>query len=484
MTELSELFLGAEGDDSDVWIPLERHALTIAGSRMGKGTAQVIPTLKGWQASAIVIDPKGEAVKATYDDRLAKRAEIAILDPMDLLPDDEFGDDKRSFNPLSLVRDGAAGFRDLMMISDGLVLTTGQEKDPHWNESALSIIAGCLAFMLEDPETPEPHLGLLPEMLRYLRLPSTRGDDKLPPSIRDDLTDAMMAMTGYGQLASETAALIARDTDEVVSLFSTTLRHIRFLRDNQITAVMGPASGRPPLDLAKLRDGSLTLYLVMDPGSLVLHSRFMRLFVRMALSVMMRTTFTDGKSENSHCLFVLDEFFSLGRIEDIQKAAGLMPGYNVHLWPILQDWGQLVDLYGQQGAQTFLANADVVSVFGVSDQTTLHEISSWIGEFTVEEFEYELMQLAARMQNDEHWQRFYDQMKQQGMYVSEQHMLAMQAELLKARLGRSKLLPSEIKADLSKRYGDAHKVADRLYAFLRTGRILELRPRPYFEGSR
>lgn len=40
-------------------------------------------------------------------------------------------------------------------------------------------------------------------------------------------------------------------------------------------------------------------------------------------------------------LFMLDEFAALGQLEMVQTAMGLMRGYGVKLWPILQDLSQL-----------------------------------------------------------------------------------------------------------------------------------------------
>lgn len=36
-------------------------------------------------------------------------------------------------------------------------------------------------------------------------------------------------------------------------------------------------------------------------------------------------------------LFLFDEFAALGRLEAVERAMGLMAGYGLHLWPILQD---------------------------------------------------------------------------------------------------------------------------------------------------
>src|SRR5271166_5979410 len=43
----------------------DRHVLTIAGSRAGKGVSLIIPNLLFYPGSALVIDPKGENARIT-----------------------------------------------------------------------------------------------------------------------------------------------------------------------------------------------------------------------------------------------------------------------------------------------------------------------------------------------------------------------------------------------------------------------------------
>lgn len=466
---MPDLFLGTDPHTKKIErLPLERHALTIAGARMGKGACQIIPTLKEWPSSAIIVDPKTEAVIETIEERSRMGQQVAILDPMGLVPK-EFETYQRVFDPLSMIRPGGAGFRDLLMIADGVVLTTGQEHDPHWNESALSTIAGLSALLLEAKSDEQPHLGHLPQLVRRLR----------DSSSREDILKSLAACRRYGRLAADLSALFSVETNETSSILSATSRHLRFLGDEDVVRVLRPPTDpRKSLDLSGLRTGKLTLYVVIDPGSMVLHGRFLRLFVRMALSVMMDTTFSEGSSKNAPCLFVLDEFFSLGKIAEIQKAAGLMPGYGVHLWPILQDWGQLVDLYGPHGAQTFLANADAVSVFGVSDHATLQEVSNWFGEASVAEIEHQALALAQKIESSEAWRKFGALSTGQGDYIQNQH-LAMLGALLQAGIGRPRKSAAEIQYHIGK--GENDRVARNMFVFLRTGRILDLKPTPHFE---
>lgn len=81
-------------------------------------------------------------------------------------------------------------------------------------------------------------------------------------------------------------------------------------------------------------------------------------------------------------LLLLDEFAALGRLEAVERAMGLMAGYGLQLWPILQDLSQLHDLYGAR-ANTFVANAGVLQVFGVNDVETARWLSQALGKATI-----------------------------------------------------------------------------------------------------
>lgn len=60
---------------------------------------------------------------------------------------------------------------------------------------------------------------------------------------------------------------------------------------------------------------------------------------------------------------------------------GLMAGFGLQLWPILQENSQLRDLYGDR-ANTFIANSWVQQVFGMNDFETAKWLCQMIGQET------------------------------------------------------------------------------------------------------
>ena len=107
------------------------------------------------------------------------------------------------------------------------------------------------------------------------------------------------------------------------------------------------------------------MYLCLPAMRMGTHARWFRLMILLALSVMERTQVKPP----APVLFVLDEFPVLGHMQVVEKAAGLMAGFGVKLWIIVQNLGQLKQHY-DKAWETFFANSGVVTAFGVVDHET------------------------------------------------------------------------------------------------------------------
>ena len=124
--------------------------------------------------------------------------------------------------------------------------------------------------------------------------------------------------------------------------------------------------------------GVTTVFLILPPDRLDTYSRWLRLLVAQAIGEMARSSAKPPRP----VLFLLDEFAGLGRLQPVERAMGLMAGYGLQLWPILQDIHQLRSLYGTN-AGTFLSNAGVLQAFGVNDYDTADMLSKTMGRETI-----------------------------------------------------------------------------------------------------
>ena len=160
--------------------------------------------------------------------------------------------------------------------------------------------------------------------------------------------------------------MFERDPKEMNSVLSSARRHTTFLGFPSIKKVLVDDPELNDLRALKTRPGGMTIYLCLPAGRLATCSRWLRLFVNLALEAMEREQRVDPKRKDSPVLLCLDEFATLGRMEQIEAAAGQIAGFGCKLWPILQDLGQLEALYKERW-QTFVGNAGVLQFFGNND---------------------------------------------------------------------------------------------------------------------
>ena len=146
----SRLFLKSLGNRKDMaWARLTRgtHSVVFAGSGRGKGAGIVIPTLLTDARSIVCIDPKGENAIASANFRRKHFGhDIVLLDPFRQVtnyPD--------TFNPLDLIDDSDSALDLARSIAESLVISTGNEKEPHWNASAELHIWAIIAYVLQFP---------------------------------------------------------------------------------------------------------------------------------------------------------------------------------------------------------------------------------------------------------------------------------------------------------------------------------------------
>ena len=76
---------------------------------------------------------------------------------------------------------------------------------------------------------------------------------------------------------------------------------------------------------------------------------------------------------------LLDEFPVLGHMKAIETAAGLMAGFGVRLWVVIQDIGQMKKHYDKSW-ETFIGNAGVLTLWANTDYETLEYFSKKLGQ--------------------------------------------------------------------------------------------------------
>ncbi|WP_037426437.1 type IV secretory system conjugative DNA transfer family protein [Sinorhizobium sp. CCBAU 05631] len=335
------------------------HLLTMAPTRTGKGVGTIIPNLLTADRSVICIDPKGENAK------IAGRARksfgpVHVLDPFGVT-----GLPSAAFNPLdSLDADGLDVAEDASTLADALVFDEpGMAGEAHWNEEAKALISGLILKIVAVEPFGRRHLGTLREYLT------------LPPDSFAALLKRMQETDAAGGLIARAANRhLGKSDREAAGVLSAAQRHTHFLDSPRMCRVLDESY----FSFTDLKKRTATVFLVLPPDRLSTYSRWLRLIITQSLLDMAR----DPAKPETPVLYLLDEFASLGHLAPVERAMGLMAGYGVQLWPILQDVHQLRATYGQK-AGTFLSNAGVLQVFGVNDHDSARLVSDLLGQETV-----------------------------------------------------------------------------------------------------
>lgn len=327
------------------------HLITIAPSRSGKFRDVLSIALSEYKNSILAIDPKGQMAAVTARARRELGQEVFILNPFDILPD-ILGKSAR-FNPLATLDPKSNSFGvDCDNIADALIWNTGG--DSHWTDSAKELISGLIMYFVAY-ELPgacnicSPYSAFNAAIEKALAC----GDD--------------IVIGKLGRFYN------SGDNKEILSIISTAKTQTAFLGNEAIRDNLSDSDFR----FSDLKKEGITVYLVLPTRYLGACSKWFRLIVASALDDLLRE-----EKGNTRVLMILDEFAQLGRLTAIENAMALAAGYDVQMWPILQDLTQLQALYDKNW-ETFLANTGVKQFFAPRDVTTSEYISKLCGVRTI-----------------------------------------------------------------------------------------------------
>lgn len=360
-----KIFLGALGGQL-IGVTDDRHMMTVAGSRAGKGVSTIIPNLLEYPGSVLVIDPKGENARVTASRRgkgsqAVKQGlgqDVYVLDPFGVS-----GCASSSFNPLSMIDPTAdTAVDDAALIAEALVI---QEEGAgrHFSSAARNFLRGLVLYVCTEPD---PELRTLTQVRRLLTAD--------PDQFKELLRIMMMMDECDGVIHRTAAALVAKDPKEASSVISTAIEQTDFLDSPPLARCLGHSA----FNLVDLKRRPTTVYLCLPAGRMATHNRWLRIIINLAVEAMER----EPKKPPHPVVFLMDEFAVLDHLSSIEKAAGQIAGFGVKLWPIIQDLSQLKSIYKERW-ETFMGNAGLLQFFGNNDLTTLQYLAQRLGKSTI-----------------------------------------------------------------------------------------------------
>ncbi len=337
----------------------DRHLLTIAPTRSGKGVASIIPNLLTYGGSMLVIDPKGENAMITAGQRHAIGQSVLVVDPWGITG----AQDVARFNPLDWLVQGDVDITEnAMLLADALVVPSGGQ-DSFWDEEAKALLQGIILYVATDErEEGYRHLGRVRDLLLL------DGDDT-------KVLFERMLESHHHVVISTGARCLQKEEKLLANVMASAQAQTHFLDSARIRESMSSSSFK----FEDLKTQAMTVYLVLPSDRLNAFSRWLRLLIQQAITVNARNIAVKPKKP---VLFLLDEMPALGRLSMVEQAFGLMAGFGIQLWGIVQDVGQLKRIYGD-GWETFIGNSGMIQYFGSRDRMTADYFQALCGVTTV-----------------------------------------------------------------------------------------------------
>ncbi|MHC9237393.1 type IV secretory system conjugative DNA transfer family protein [Pseudooceanicola sp. 502str34] len=339
----------------------DRHGLLVAPTRSGKGVTQIITNLLTYEGSALIIDPKGENALITARARQEMGQKVLIVDPWHIAEVE--GVPTARFNPLDWLTLGDPDITENgMLLADALTLIEAAN-DRFWDEEGKGVMQGLLLYLAtDDREAGQRHLGRMRDLLLL------DGEDLQALFHR-------MLESPHHVVASTGARCLQKEEKLLSNVMAAAQAQTHFLDSARIRENLSASDFR----FEDLKTTPMTIYLVLPADRLSGFSRWLRLMIQQAITVNARNI---AEKPPKPVLFILDEMPALGKLTMIEQAYGLMAGFGMQLYGVVQDLSQLKKIYGDSW-ETFIGNSGLIQYFGSRDRLTAEYFSALCGETTV-----------------------------------------------------------------------------------------------------
>lgn len=338
-----------------------QHSLLFAPTGSGKGVGFVIPNLLFWEHSVVVHDIKLENHQLTSGWRSKAGQEIYVWEPSN--PDGI----THCYNPIDFVSKKPGQMVDDVQKISNLIMP---EKD-FWNNEARSLFLGIVLYLLAD-DTKSKSFG---EVVRTMR-----SDDVVYnlAIVLDTLGDVIHPVA-YMNIA----AFLQKADKERSGVISTMNSSLELWANPLIDA----ATASSDFNVMEFKKKKTTVYVGLTPDNIQRLQRLMQIFYQQATEFLSRKI-PNEKEEPYGVMFMMDEFPTLGKMEQFKAGIAYFRGYRVRLFLIIQDTQQLKGTYEDAGMNSFLSNSTFRVTFAANNYETANLISQLCGNKTVEQTSY------------------------------------------------------------------------------------------------
>ncbi len=334
-----------------------QHTLLFAPTGSGKGIGFIIPNCVFWEESLICHD-----IKLENFDRSSKwRRDYLKQEIFCWVPADQDGK-SHCYNPLDWISKKKGQMVDDVQKISNIILP----KQEFWTNEARTLLVGVILWLLADESKPTT----FGEVVRTIR----SEDFAYAVAVAMDTLGDVMHPIGYMNLAA-----FAQKADKERSGVVSTLNSGLELWGNPI---IDATTARSDFNFLTFKLKPTTVFVGLTPDNIQRLKPLMCMFYQQATAFMSQHLPT--KEEKYGVCFIMDEFPTVGKLEQFLAGIAYFRGYRVRLFLVVQDTQQLKGTYEDTGMNSFLSNSTYRITFAANNVETAKLISDLIGNQTVE----------------------------------------------------------------------------------------------------
>ena len=408
-----------------------KHLAVIAPTRSGKGVGLIIPTLLGgWTESCIINDIKSEnwGVTAGYRKKMGQKV-------IKFEPTSDDGSTAR-WNPLDEIPIGSPAEVSMAQNLAAIIADyEGKGKPDHWTANAGNVIMAVILhlkyahFAKPDEYPRSPNLY---SVAAFLKVNSVKDEDTGEVDVKG-FTDTITDLQSFQHVPKEGlkikewdtkkaayveriftredlkklypdaksldtpgfeythpiifqafAEIISKPENELGSIVSTANTALKEYLDPLLAA--NTSTSDFCIDDLMNYKKPVSLYLVTPPSDLLRLAPIFRLFFEMMVRHHAKSigTYVNGQAKSLYkhkCLFLMDEFSSLGNLQSFAATLSYIAGYGMKVFLINQGLPQINGIYGKDNQ--ILMNCHLQIFYAPNDNDTGKYAESLLGNKTI-----------------------------------------------------------------------------------------------------
>ena len=345
------------------------NTLVVGGSGAGKTRGFSLPNACQANTSMVVLDPKGEIVRAVGGLLESRGYEVRVLDLVRM-------ERSHCYNPLSYIESDA----DAQRLNTNLFKATtpkgAQSQDPFWDTAAGMLHLALLLYLVHEAPPEERNYATLMEMLRAGEV---REDDDDYASVLDELFDRL-EMRDPGHIALKYYRSYRSGSAKTLKSIQVTLasRLEKFNLD-----ALASLTATDELDLPSLGERKVALFAVIPDNDTSFNFLVSVLYTQLFQQLFALADGKHGGQLPVHVHFLMDEFANVSLPNDFEKILSTMRGRGVSASIIIQNMAQLRALFDKQW-EAIVGNCDEFLYLGGNEQSTHKYVSELLGKETID----------------------------------------------------------------------------------------------------